>query len=208
MFIYLITNLINGQYYVGQTLRTPEVRFKEHALAAKNGKTYRICNAFRKYGAESFIVETLNTATSREQLDNLERLWILTLRSYDPSVGYNLTMGGEQMGLGYKHTLEARRKMSAAKKGRCRGPRSEEIRKKISASHIGLSNGPLSEEHRRKISEAHKGNTYNLGRKLSPEHREKIGAAHRGRKHSEEFRSKIKASWVIRKASKTGNPSA
>lgn len=47
--------------------------------------------------------------------------------------------------------------MSEAKKGRKRGPMSEETKRKISEVNKGRKRGPMSEEHKRKISEATKG---------------------------------------------------
>lgn len=54
MEIYLITNLINGKQYVGQTIYTAEQRFKQHL----RGDLY-IDKAIRKYGVENFKLEVL-----------------------------------------------------------------------------------------------------------------------------------------------------
>lgn len=58
--------------------------------------------------------------------------------------------------LGYKHTDEAKAKISEANKGR---KRSEECKRKISEVMKGKE---LSEEHKRKISEARKGKHWKL----------------------------------------------
>lgn len=47
------------------------------------------------------------------------------------------------------------------KKGKKRGPHSEERKRKISEAHKGLKYGPFSEEHKKKLSEAHKGKSSN-----------------------------------------------
>ncbi len=69
---------------------------------------------------------------------------------------------GKRNLLGYKHTKEAKRKMSIAHKGNTRAlgyKHTEEAKKKIALAAIGNTNNKgkkLSEEHKRKLSEAGK----------------------------------------------------
>jgi len=79
---------------------------------------------------------------------------------------------------GWKHSPEARAKMSVACKGRKLSPAH---RAKISAAISGKKHSP---EACAKMSEAKKGNKYNLGKKRLPETCAKIGAAHKGNKYS------------------------
>lgn len=51
---------------------------------------------------------------SGKEAKQLEKLWIITLRSYDPEFGYNMTFGGE----GVIPTIETRQNQSNAAKGR------------------------------------------------------------------------------------------
>jgi hypothetical protein len=87
-------------------------------------------------------------------------------------------------------SAEHRAKISAAQKGKKRGPMSIspdvelERRRKISAALMGKS---LSAEHRAKLSDAKK------GRKLSEDHRQKLLMSLLGRKVSEETRAKVSA---------------
>jgi len=116
---------------------------------------------------------------SQTELNQLEMQQIAL---FNPK--FNFTKGGEGM-LGYKHSLESRRKMSEACKGRKIGPLSEEHRRKISESNKGKKH---SKEARRKMSE------YWTGRKRGPmsdETRKKISKANKGRTISEEWRKKI-----------------
>jgi group I intron endonuclease len=83
---------------------------------------------------------------------------------------------------GYKHTEEARSKISAAHKGRVA---SSETRKKMSAWQIGKV---VSPETRAKISAAH------TGKKHSAEHIAKAAAARTGLKRSQESIAKV-ALW-------------
>ena len=87
--IYKITNLLDGMIYVGQTTRSIEVRFREHAVADS-----RIGNAIRKYGAENFSCEVVEECESRAALDEREIFWIAHFDCKSPN-GYNLTDGGE-----------------------------------------------------------------------------------------------------------------
>lgn len=94
MYIYKITNLINGKIYVGQTSRTPEIRFSEHVHA----DSY-IGSAIRKYGRANFKIEVLEECESKKELDNREQYWIARFESMGPN-GYNLTEGGNDRNYG------------------------------------------------------------------------------------------------------------
>lgn len=94
MIVYLIHNIVNGKYYVGWTSLSFRQRWKIHCDSAKK-ETWHFSRAIKKYGADSFFYEILSVVESEQQAKQLEQLWILTLRSYDPQVGYNMTYGGE-----------------------------------------------------------------------------------------------------------------
>jgi len=98
---------------------------------------------------------------------------------------------GNQHTLGLKHTAEARRNMSEARKGKTH---SEETKRKMSEAHRGHA---VSEEARRKISAALK------GKKVSGETRRKISEANKGRRHTDKTKRKvsaaIKRAWAKRK---------
>lgn len=88
LFVYKITNKINGKIYVGQTTREPIERFKEHKHADSI-----IGKAIRKYGAENFIVEILAECENVDELNESEIFWIAELNCKIPN-GYNVTDGG------------------------------------------------------------------------------------------------------------------
>ena len=54
MFVYKVTNLIDGKCYVGKTRRSLEERFKEHSKANSG-----LGNAIRELGIEKFKIEVL-----------------------------------------------------------------------------------------------------------------------------------------------------
>lgn len=176
--IYLVTNLETGTEYVGYTNDLPR-RMRQHHYDAKEGTTY-FYRAIRKYGWENFAFDVIFEHDDEQwTLDVMEPYFIEWYDTYDN--GYNLSEGGEGA-IGHKHTEEARRKMSEAKKGKKLGPRSEETKRKISEALKGKKCGPpASEETRRKLSEAAKGRPgWNKGKKMperSEEHRRKLSEA-------------------------------
>ena len=87
--IYIITCLLNGMKYVGQTTRSVEKRFKEHA-----GSKTHLGYAIQKYGQENFTIEVIEMCATSEQLDEREIFWIAKLNCKHPN-GYNLTDGGK-----------------------------------------------------------------------------------------------------------------
>lgn len=88
MIIYKITNKLNGKSYIGQTIKSVEVRFKQHC------KTESILGrAIRKYGENNFEIETLQKAKSKEEMDLLEKEYIEKYDSFKN--GYNVTEDGQ-----------------------------------------------------------------------------------------------------------------
>lgn len=156
--IYMIWNLVNGTRYVGQTVQTLKKRFKEHASC----KTMPIGRAIRKYGKKNFYYGVIKSCASKEELDYLEKFYIVALYSKAPN-GYNLTDGGEGTS-GIERSPEYRAKLSAAMTGE-------------KNHRYGKKNTP---EHTARIVAA------NLGRKRKPGTGENIAAALRGKKHTKE----------------------
>ena len=92
MFIYKITNKINGKLYVGKTTKNSILdRWKTHLRSYKTRDT-KFYNAIRKYGKENFLIEVVQQTgiVSREQLNKREIYWIAVLKP-----DYNLTKGGD-----------------------------------------------------------------------------------------------------------------
>lgn len=99
MLIYKITNNINNKCYIGQTIKTPEERWKEHKQHAfgthTNDVNKSLYKAMRKYGIENFSFEVLqNNIETYEQLDKAEIYWIDFYNSFVK--GYNETFGGQR----------------------------------------------------------------------------------------------------------------
>lgn len=207
--IYVVVNKQNGKVYIGKTGNGLLIRWKEHWRAA-NSLAKSISNYFwrslRKGGPQNFDICRIDEAESLEESSDLEKKYILEFQSFIPSIGYNLSMGGE----GVNPNAETRAKLSASLRGRkwweeqgrphprAGKPMPEKVRKAFDRTGIPPSEknrelsrsrrGPLSAtfgvpktpEHRKKISDAHK------GKRLTEETKKKIGDAGRGRVATEE----------------------
>jgi transposase len=127
--------------YVGQTVRTLEVRLKAHLTLKNLARSHHSAHwlaSLRRSGLRPIIRE-LGTAFSREELDRLEVKEIATARSAGANLT-NHTNGGLGQS-GRRCSGETREKMSLAKKGRPGSRKgtqqSHEAREKISASLRG-----------------------------------------------------------------------
>lgn len=93
-YIYKITNSVNKKIYIGKTVRTVSVRFREHLDRADENYQSYLYNAIRKYGQENFIVETIEEVND-EDINEKEKYWIHFYQSNLKENGYNLTIGGD-----------------------------------------------------------------------------------------------------------------
>jgi hypothetical protein len=92
MIVYQLLNTVNNKSYIGQHQgENISDRWDNNFTGANT----HLSSANDKYGSSVFRREILNNCSSHEEMNNLERLWILVLRTYDPEFGYNQTMGGE-----------------------------------------------------------------------------------------------------------------
>lgn len=128
MFVYVITNRVNGKQYVGQTIHSPEARFRRHCWPSTRTRM-PITEAIRKYGRECFTLEVLATCSSQEELNRQEAYFAATLNTYSPN-GYNLRAGN-----GF-------------------GAASEEFKERVRRGKLGIR---PTEETRKRLSEAHLG---------------------------------------------------
>ena len=90
MFIYKITNIKTEEFYVGQTIKNVDYRFRKHKEMSIRGGGYKLHNAMRKYGVENFIIEILDTAKDLNELNEKEIHYIDLLKPY-----YNILPGGQ-----------------------------------------------------------------------------------------------------------------
>lgn len=143
--IYRFTNKINGKIYIGKSVNLKQrlSRYKNYFKKDCPGIFYK---SVKKHGWENFTFEIIELFPSRthfisEYLLEREAFWISFYNSTNKEIGYNIiSHGGNIFGfkhlkstrpnhfLGKKHSVEARKKMSFARKGVAR---TEEEKQKL-----------------------------------------------------------------------------
>lgn len=170
--------------YIGITSKTCLERMKVHMYEANRGTRGRLYNAIRKHGIDAAKVEVLVIADDWGYLCDMEVRAISVFKTRSPH-GLNMTDGGDGASpgsahhAGFRHSDEAKAKMSAAKFGK---------------RH--------SQESREKISAALAGNKRNLGRTASADTKAKLSTSHLGQKRTPEQRANISSAAIAREALK------
>lgn len=96
MFVYQITNLVNGKNYIGITNNLYK-RWNEHKRVREEGqKEYDkpLYKAFRKYGIDNFEFKELFNSLELEEAEEKEIELIKELDTLSHDQGYNITTGG------------------------------------------------------------------------------------------------------------------
>jgi group I intron endonuclease len=192
--IYKVINKENGKIYIGQTVRTMELRKNEHYYSIKrNSSNNHFHNALSKYDKDSFEWKLLLICDDKD-LDYYEVELINKYKSSDKSIGYNSDIGGNSNKI---ISDETKLKMSIKRKellangmktnfmtdnpshkngGSFKGKHhKDETKEKLRLLRIGDTS---SEETKAKISKATSGeNNPMFGRKHSPEAKEKMRQA-------------------------------
>jgi group I intron endonuclease len=182
--IYQILNQVNGKSYVGSAVSIIK-RQNAHRVLLLNNQHYNtyLQHAWNKYGKEAWQWNILEYVPNSEWLLEIEQYWIDFLETAKPAFGYNiLAIAGRP--IGYKHTDEAKRKMSQFQKNNkwSLGRKlNEEHKRKISEAQKGRV---FSSEHKQRMSEALKGNQRWLGRKHTEETKRKISEAAKGNQYA------------------------
>lgn len=179
--VYSIRCQRDGRVYIGSSVSVGNRLFL-HRWHLRKGKHHSspLQRSWDKHGEAAFAFEVVEAISDVEQLIVREQFWMDRLRAHVRQGGFNICPAAGSP-LGRRHTDEARRKISAAKKGkpinisaegraaqdaarkRRKGrpgkPASVEARAKMSAAHKGMPSarkgrtfGPISEETRRAIS--------------------------------------------------------
>lgn len=182
---------MNGKRYIGSA-KCFRKRWYEHRRDLSRGNHHSVAlqRAWRKHGAENFVFEVLEFCEAAVLIAS-EQLFI------DAGCDYNICkVAGSSLGL--KHSVEARAKMRDSQLRRSALPGyvnpqkgvkySREICERMAAPKRGRKKGPMSEETKAKLSAAKIGIVRNVGRKASDETRQKLRQANLGKKKSVEQR--------------------
>jgi group I intron endonuclease len=168
--IYQITNTVGGKRYVGSAVNL-SARRRQHfgALRRQDHANIHLQAAFVKYGEEAFRFEILELC-ERDQVIAREQHYIDTLHPE-----YNMCpVAGSSMG--YRHTDEARLRMST--KSKARPPaflghkHTEETRRKISDLKRSSGQKPTP-DHMERLRQVNIGNKNTAGKKMPEGHAEK-----------------------------------
>lgn len=180
-YIYLLKNNINNKLYIGQTINGFDSRYRNNV--EKETKNKHLKYAFNKYGIENFtIIKEFDKASSKEELDALEDMYIKIYSTYKSEFGYNKRFGGSRG----KHTEETKEKNRQAHLGK---EVSIDTRKKLSEANSGKNNpmygipSPMtgkkhSEETKHKLSEMNKNRVFTeeTKQKMSENHADVSGS--------------------------------
>ena len=118
MYVYLITNAVNGKIYVGQHKGDNLVQYLQKKFWAAQHKPKERSSLFaaiRKHGRENFSIEPIAEVHGdmpKAVLNSLETFCIAFLDSRNHEKGYNICRGGE--GFTGPHSEEAKKKNAAA----------------------------------------------------------------------------------------------
>jgi len=233
--IYIITNrnIQSSSYnwkYIGKSINC-ENRIKNHFS--------RKTNSYLNYAIQKYKTNfEINIIQIEEPyLNEFEQFCIAEFKESGYNL-YNRTLGGDGgdtyslksdkekqiisqklsvSGLGRKHSISSKRKMSIKAKGRII---SEEHKEQVSKAQLGNKNR-LGKTHstvtRYLISQNRKGKKHsevskekiriaNVGKVLSEEHKQKISIANTGKKHSEETKKKLSENMIGQEAWNKGIP--
>lgn len=198
MFVYLITNTVNGKKYVGQHSGEDLQKYWKWKISCANSG-YKGClfNAIRKYGFENFTIKPIAIVGTKWELDLYEIGLIRSLNTKVPN-GYNLTDGGEGA-VGAVRSKETRNRMSEAAQGHVVD---DLTRRKISESRLGKRHSSETlvlmssvQTGERNNHFGHRHTEASIARMSSA----KIGNKNAlGHKHSEESRRKMSESAKLR----------
>lgn len=117
MFVYVITNTVNGRVYVGKSVM-PATRWTQHKVDSRTGSE-PLYRAMRKYGVKAFEFAVVEECSSEIESYEAEQRWIVRLNATTDGAGYNQTMGGKG---NLRPSSASRAKMSVAKKGKPQDP--------------------------------------------------------------------------------------
>lgn len=158
--IYKITNLINGKFYIGQSIDVVN-RIRDHKCPRSLLRGYPIYRAFKKYGLENFKFETLEECPI-EKLNDKEIYYIQVLKPH-----YNVNEGGVG-NRGHKVSHQLKKRFSLLGKERWQNMTDEQrlnfCKNNLTGPRVGHS---VPESTRLKLRLA------NIGKKQSAETKQK-----------------------------------
>jgi len=178
--IYKITNLVNGNLYIGLSVNLKRRNFEHFCNKNVLKKSNTLYKAIRKYSKENFLFEVIEYVPDLSKLSEREIYWIEVLKPM-----YNMNLGG----LGNKgHNVSEETKEILRQKAKSQWDSLTDEQKKIRISENlkGPQKGhKVSIETRAKLREI------NLGKKASDETKSKISESLKGKPRDNSNRQKM-----------------
>ena len=157
--VYEHKNKINNKRYIGITCQEPKKRWRK----GKGYKNSIFRKAIDKYGWENFEHTILFENLTKDEAEQKEIELIKIYKTMNKKYGYNMCIGGN-VTTGYKHSNDAKKRMSIAKKNKYNGKNNPMYGRKgiLSPAY----NKKLSLETKKKISNSKKGILTNYAQTL------------------------------------------
>lgn len=135
--IYRFTSKTSNKSYIGLTSKTIEQRWLGHCQESKRRQKYHFHRAIAAYGIEDWSSEILmSNIPTLDEANKWEMHFIKKYRTFEPDVGYNMTLGGD----GCRANESTKKKLSEKLKGRkdCKGIPHPGKRKKVICLTTGI----------------------------------------------------------------------
>lgn len=91
--VYIHTNTMTGEGYVGVTSGDVDERWRAHVRLARSGKKTRFHQAIATHGEHVFVCKILDVVVGPQDAAIAERFWIDYCQTHKN--GYNMTRGGD-----------------------------------------------------------------------------------------------------------------
>jgi group I intron endonuclease len=191
MIIYIAKNKTNQKVYIGQTLYDLQKRIDEHIRISKSPKS-KFHKAIKSYGSQNFDWDIIDTAKTKEELNEKEIKYIQQYNSIEN--GYNMVEGGTG---GYnQYAVEVNKKKRGKKLKDIVSPQMYE--RAIEGRKRGFSNGLINytfdKLDKETMTDIARRGAYGLMKtnyKHSKETIEKIRKSNQGKERSEETKQLI-----------------
>jgi len=186
--IYLITNIVTGQVYVGGASDLKR-RWGSHRYQLRNGvhNNQKLQSSFVEHGESSFVFSILENINDPSFIKEKERHWIGLFLKNGAHLLYNKVMLPGAVGM--QRTDDQKQRMSDRQKGKTF---SDETRKRM--SHAAKNRTDVET----RSAAIHKAISVRRGMKNSEEHRAALSRALKGRVFSQETIEKMRQSALAR----------
>lgn len=182
--IYSIENIVNNKVYIGSAVDLYGRWAVHKSQLNKNKHANKYFQyAWNKYGKSKFIFSIIECLADKSKLAEREQYWINKFFACKRNFGYNI-LENARTSLGYKHTEEARRKISKRNLEQGIKPPSPLGRKHSEETKLIIG----------KANSKPKKSTINMKKPKSEEHKKSLSISRTGFKMSEETKNKIRLS--------------